>query len=106
MDVADVPWRIMITAEANEWATYSWIVTGKADRTSKTYCPEFQSISANSGIITETKNVLVVDLTLMFGAGNEPATTADFEALCVLNGVDLNTPQSKDLSGTELMWII
>ena len=105
MDAADIQW-FTETAEVNEWGAYSNIVTGRADRTSWTYCPEFSTLSANSGLIAETKNVLVVDLTLMFGAGNEPATTADFEALCALNGVDLNTPQSKDVSGTELMWII
>ena len=47
---------------------------------------------------------VIVDLTQMFGAGNEP-TLVEFEQLCKMNGVNINEAQPFDL-GTEKIWYI
>lgn len=58
-----------------------------------------------AGDICKFKNPIQVDLTLMFGAGNEPATAEEFEQICMKNGVDLTQAQPYD-AGTPLTWIV
>lgn len=105
MDQANLVWTNVFSSQANEWNSFSGIVTGQKDRDSTTYVPRFTSVQANTGFIADTKNVVLVDLTLMFGTGNEPSAK-DFEDICERNGMDLNTPQPQNVSGTELMWVI
>lgn len=57
------------------------------------------------GDIIELKGFMMIDLTAMYGAGNEPATADEFERQCVLNGIDLTTWQGYD-AGTERDWLI
>lgn len=45
-----------------------------------------------------------IDLTVMFGAGNEPTTQAEFERICEINGIDLTTYQPYD-EGSD-RWLI
>lgn len=47
------------------------------------------------------KNVMLVDLTALFGAGNEPSTVEEFEAWAKANGHDLDTYQPYD-KGTPI----
>ena len=48
---------------------------------------------------------LIVNLTKMFGAGNEPTLT-EFEAQCALNNIDLTQQQAYNLDGTAVQWRI
>lgn len=48
---------------------------------------------------------IIIDLTKMFGAGNEPSLS-DFEAQCALNDIDLTAPHAYDLDGTAVQWRI
>jgi hypothetical protein len=56
------------------------------------------------GISVLAKSPLYVDLTAMFGVGNEP-TLAEFERQCALNNIDLTASHPLD-SGTERSWKI
>jgi len=56
------------------------------------------------GDVTKGRKPILIDLTVMFGAGNEPTTVAEFEHICDLNGIDLTTYQPYD-SGSD-RWLI
>lgn len=101
-DAANIAWALPMNVDVNEWGTYSHIVAGKQDRNSTTYCPRLSANPFPEGTIAKTKNVFEVDLTLMFGAGNEP-TKEEFEILCVKNGIDLNKAYPYN-EGTEMYW--
>ena len=58
------------------------------------------------GDTCKVRNIILVDLTLMFGAGNEPNTPEEFEALCEKNCVDLSHFQTQNKNGIEEIWII
>ena len=60
------------------------------------------SSSDNGAITIEVGNVMMIDLTLMYGAGNEP-TVAEFEQQCALNHIDLTQYQSYN-AGTQMTW--
>ena len=57
---------------------------------------------SNSNKVTKIKNVMVFDLTLMFGAGNEPATVAEFEAMYPLPYYPYSAPTLKPVSITGI----
>ncbi len=56
------------------------------------------------GTVLEVKNFMAFDLTQMFGLGNEPLTVAEFEHICEINGIDLDTYQPYD-EGSD-RWLI
>lgn len=91
-------------AEPGNWYHISVMANGRRDSTGALYIPFVGSYSV-SGLIAKVKSPVYIDLTLMFGAGNEPATVEEFEHLCAINGVDLTKPQAYD-EGTERSWII
>ena len=68
------------------------------------YIPYFKNGTYQVGDYVKIKNVYYVDLTLMFGAGNEP-TKAEFEHICEINGIDLTTYQPYD-EGSDRWFII
>lgn len=103
IDAANIAWLRSQNVSVNEWGTYSYIVTGERNRNSNTYCPRLSSLSGISGFIAKVKNILVVDLTRMFGSGNEPSSV-EFETLCAQNGLDLNQPYPYNFQGTQLTW--
>lgn len=104
-DCANIAWAADMTAGVEEWGSYVNVVTGQQDRNSTYYIPRLTNTGGlPSGIIAKTKNLLVVDLTLMFGAGNEPDAN-EFIRQCALNNVDLYTPHNQD-SGTVMDWKI
>ena len=70
--------RTGVNIKDNEWTTEQNILTMDADYTVLTIGT---NSSTASGDYAEYRNVFVCDLTAMFGAGNEPATVADFIAL-------------------------
>ena len=100
--------RTTFTANANEWVTFSYIDTGNRTGSGILYLPNVQDtyISDKNDLTVITKNVLYIDLTLMFGAGNEPASVTEFENLCTLNNVNLNQAFAMDVSGTATTWTI
>ena len=72
-------WRGTVNCIANEWTTLEKI--NKPDITyGRTYLgvPRTMSISGIAGVTHQVRNPILVDLTAMFGAGNEPTTVAQF----------------------------
>ena len=71
--------------EANIWYTYSDIISPqKGNDSGKPFSIIFSSYNDNtfeSGDKFMFKNIMVFDLTKMFGAGNEPSTPEEFEAM-------------------------
>jgi len=57
-----------------------------------------------NGTTFDCKNFMAFDLTQMFGLGNEPQTVAEFERICVINGIDLTTYQPYDAGSDR--WLI
>lgn len=81
-------------AEANTWARYGRIaLEATNDQSGCRLCiPELSwGYPASVGDSEQIKCPVVINLTTMFGAGNEP-TTEQFEQQCLLNGVDLESP--------------
>lgn len=73
-----------MTLTANQWAKYSFISTSAL---------EIFAICKNGSSSEDElsfKNINIFDLTQMFGAGNEPTTVAEFEALYPLPYYDYN----------------
>ena len=92
--------------EANKWTRYSRIRNAGSSGYNGYYFVPYPTIdTAQVGDKVQIKSAISIDLTLMFGAGNEPATPEEFEHLCAINGVDLTKPQVYD-EGTERSWII
>ena len=48
-------------------------------------------INEHTGMVAQVKSPIFINLTQMFGPGNEP-TKEEFEEQCTLNGIDLTTP--------------
>lgn len=73
------------TIEANIWTTYSNIISPSIDNNSSR--PFNISFSQSNSSVFESgdkfmfKNIMAIDLTQMFGAGNEPSTPEEFEAM-------------------------
>lgn len=61
--------------------------------------------NATNGTYVLLKSPLFVDLTLMFGAGNEPDKET-FERQCAMNGINLTESHEQDISGTQRWWIV
>ena len=96
------------SAEANKWHRISGMAACKGTRANYlyvSYCRTNPNTYDVTGMVCQTKCPIQVNLTQMFGAGNEPATPEEFEHLCAINGVDLTKPQAYD-EGTERSWII
>ena len=88
---------------AEVWTRMSFRRYGRRNENGYLYVP-FVHGTSNPGLIVKTRNVLYIDLTQMYGSGNEPSIE-EFEAQCVLNGIDLSSPQSMD-SGTTKDWYV
>lgn len=56
------------------------------------------------GTVRKVKNIMLFDLTQMFGLGNEPSTVEEFEHICEINGIDLTTYQPYDTGSDR--WLI
>ena len=69
------------------------------------YMPEFvNGYGPATGQTEQIKCPVIINLTQMYGAGNEP-TAAEFERQCAINGVDLTNPITYN-AGTTRSWII
>lgn len=69
------------------------------------YISNLKSVkSSEIGMTTQSKAPILINLTQMFGLGNEPETVEEFERICELNGIDLTTYQPYD-EGSD-RWLI
>lgn len=93
---------------ANEWGRFSAISTAARDG-KQNMClinlRNYSSTNVQENSTCKAKAPIVVDLTLMYGAGNEP-TLEEFEYQCKLNGINLTQYQALNISGTQRWWII
>ena len=97
------------TTQANVWDRFSGIVKRTEGGNFDNYVVYLGWFNDSTGIeigaTCQMRNPIAIDLTQMFGEGNEPTTRAKFEKLCAINGIDLATYHPID-SGTEMYWII
>lgn len=89
----------------DEWTTLKVVTTSTTTNSNIIYLG-YCSVADQStvGKITKIKNPMIVDLTQMFGSGNEP-TLQEFESLCVRNGIDLTQYQPYD-EGSTVNWYV
>ena len=88
--------------DANEWGRARTIQKPTSSGYSGVYIPFPDPVGAiDEGF--QVKAPIVIDLTLMFGEGNEP-TRSEFERICELNGIDLTTYQPYDTGSDR--WLI
>lgn len=93
-----------VTAPANTWTRYAKVALPATDRArtdARAYIEIYNSSSAND--TEQIKSPIIISLTKMYGAGNEP-TAAEFERQCALNGIDLTKYHPRD-TGTPRHWI-
>ena len=94
----------IVKIPSNEWTRIAFLTTASKVYSNNTtfIFPEARGTGV-LGMTCQVKIPLCVNLTQMFGAGNEPSSAAEFEALCTRNGIDLTQPQPYD-EGTEVEW--
>ena len=96
-----------LSIDANKWIRISGMAACKGTKSNYayfSYCRGSQS-NIQTGMTCQTKAPIEINLTQMFGAGNEPETVEEFERICILNGINLNEYQPYD-TGTEVEWLI
>ena len=90
---------------ADTWVRFSAVENGKKNGYGVAYYLNYRGGGGMTiGTSVLAKSPLYVDLTAMFGAGNEP-TLAEFERQCALNNIDLTASHPQD-NGTERTWKI
>ena len=78
-----------------KWQTYNYIGTlGQA--------AYYVRPTTLTGVLLQFSDFTVFDFTLMFGAGNEPATVAEFEALFPPDYYDYNAGQLLSFTGDDI----
>ena len=84
----------IVKIPSNEWTRIAFLTTASKVYSNNTtfIFPEARGTGV-LGMTCQVKIPLCVNLTQMFGEGNEPSTAAEFEALCSRNGIDLTQPQ-------------
>lgn len=105
IDFCNIVHPMRVAADANVWIRLSGTSIATQERTAgyHMYISNIRNSSAHpSGHSAKVKRPVLVNLTQMYGAGNEP-DTEEFERQCVLNGVDLTAPLAVD-TGTERIW--
>lgn len=75
--------------EANVWKKVSGIFTPSSEVTNLYYYCN-REINLSPGDTVEYKEIILIDLTLMFGAGNEPTTVEEFERMFFLHFYEHN----------------
>ena len=90
---------------ANVWSHTSYITTVKNTNRNAIYISNLKNTTTavDIGMTAKTKAPYYINLTQMFGAGNEPSK-AEFERICALNGIDLTTYQPYDTGSDR--WLI
>lgn len=97
-------WAKTQAVEANTWTTVETIATPTISGTSN--FPYYLMYTNNLSEIDNTcsgKDPILIDLTQMFGEGNEPSTIQELKATCLKNGYNLDEAQKYNL-GTKMIW--
>lgn len=104
VNILGADWKGGTECPANQWTTLRGIYEMSTDRSKTRLYLGYgnQKDGQTEGTYCYIRNPLLIDLTQMFGAGNQP-TLEKFETLCAKNGVDLTQPQPYD-EGTEVEW--
>lgn len=78
---------IVFKSASSDWMSYSGIkeCTATTVRLLRIMIQSSDSTKEN-----QFRNIMCIDLTAIFGSGNEPTTTAEFEAYCATYGINLN----------------
>ena len=101
--------------EPNTWGRLSLIVTAEQTKNSRTgYIANLRNsgsangtnpnVSVAVGDTVQVRNFLCINLTQMYGAGNEPLNVKTFELECLINGISLTTYQEYNTTGTQREW--
>lgn len=92
------------TKPAGEWSRLSFLTYIKREGRNTIYISNLKSDAAEIGMTTQVKAPIYINLTQMFGAGNEPSTVKEFERICRINNIDLETYHQYDTgSNIELI---
>ena len=70
-----------LLATPNEWTHYAKVAAYNKDADAETWIGIYIYHTIAEGTLVEVKNHNFIDLTELFGAGNEPATAEEFEAM-------------------------
>ena len=98
-------WTTQISCNADEWTVIKSLRKSNVSSSGTGSIWVAYSVETlQVGDYAEVKDPILIDLTQMFGAGNEPTTAAEFERICSINGIDLTTYQPYD-SGSD-RWLI
>lgn len=97
---------------SDQWQHGAQILTANANNAGTNLLLNIQDNRASDWDTWSVKNIMLFDLTAMFGSGNEPTTVAEFERMYpapyypysapVLKPVQIAGIQSKDAQGGEL----
>ena len=105
MAIVGNEWTTQISCNANEWTVIkAFKKSGVTSSGTGSIWTAYSVETLQMGDYAEVKDPILVDVTQMFGAGNEPSTVAEFERICEINGIDLTTYQPYD-SGSD-RWLI
>jgi len=100
-------WKGQHLVNADTWTTIKSIGNPNAADDGK-ILPIWACYSGNTYSLTgetcQFKNTMFIDLTQMFGVGNEPVTVEEFERICAINNINLTTYQPYD-EGSD-RWLI
>lgn len=80
-----------------QWSNISYIVTCTSETTRYPYIGNSLGSQIVSGDTIEIKNLMIIDLTAMFGSGNEPTTVDEFRALYPDSYYPYNTGELRNL---------
>jgi len=101
-DVAGEFWLREEPMTPNVWNVFQAIRTGASDKPNLVFgCPSNIGDMA-IGDVVQFKNVMLIDLTQMFGAGNEPTTVEEFTSLFPLPYYAYNQGSLLSFNGTGL----
>ena len=92
--------KTLLSPTIGEWDTYSFIETCATGQGVQQFEIRLQSRKASG--VTKFKNCMIIDLTLMFGPGNEPTSVSDFTDLFSLSYYNYNAGSLLSFNGTGL----
>lgn len=99
-----------VATQTNQWTRYSTLVKRDFEGNMLNYALYINRFSkvapASVGSICKARNLIAIDITQMFGAGNEPTTKEAFEQMCQYNNIDLNSQPTYNATGTTMIWRI
>lgn len=97
-----------ISFPANQWSRYRVITTisgsGTSQKAIRPYFPNLRTTNSAVGDTATVKAPIYINLTTMFGAGNEPTDIDAFEDELRLNGIALDEYHERDYPGTAKNW--